>query len=280
MQNKINIQIRTMNFLFVLLFWIDLVSGSHFNGGTITWQPLDSSNTTSPVSIAITQTYSWVYSVVPCNQSSIATQTPINTVYNNNDVVKCITSCSSGYGYTSVPIARYCTNFSPILGITNTQRTDIVQLSANASFSIAFTPASPAYWRPLKAVSSASVTTATWSITTSINLNKRADNGLINTAPIGNVISPIEITINTPQQITIPVIDANNDIVKCRWARKTPIDECMDVCPPASLPAGVSLSTNCTLYITGTVNNSWYVAAIMVCIPKFLFSFSSYIQTL
>jgi hypothetical protein len=263
-----------MNFLFVLLFWTDLVSSSHFNGGTITWQPLDSSDTTSPVAIAITQTYSWVYSVVSCNQNAITTQTPINTIYNNNDVVKCITSCSSGYSYTSVPIARYCTNFSPVLGITNTQRTDIVQLSANASFSIAFSPASLAYWRPLKAVSSASTSTATWSITSTINLNKRTDNGLVNTAPIGNVISPIEILLNTPQQITIPVIDADNDILRCRWAKKTPIDECMDVCPPASLPPGVSLSTNCTLDITGTVNNSWYVAAIMVCILKLSFSYS------
>lgn len=253
-----------MFILIALLFWMNCVSSSHFNGGTITWQPLNSSDTTSPVSIAITQTYSWVYSVVPCNQTFIAGQIPINTVYNNNDVVKCITSCSSGYNYTAVPIARYCTDFSPVLGITNTQRTDIVQLSANASFSIAFTPASAAYWRPLKAVSSATVTTATWSITSTINLNKRTDNGLVNTAPIGNVISPVEIPLNTPQKITIPVIDANNDIVKCRWATKTPINECMDVCPPASLPAGVSLSTNCTLHITGAVNDSWYVAAIMV----------------
>lgn len=251
--------------LIFLLFWLNYASSSHFNGGTITWQPLDPTDTTSPVSIAITQTYSWVYTVVQCNQTAVATQIPINTVYNNNDVVKCITSCTSGYNYTSVPIARYCTNFSPILGITNTQRVDIVQLSANASFSIAFTPASAAYWRPLKAASSATNTTATWSITSTINLNRRADNGLVNTAPIGNVISPIEIPLNIPQQITIPMIDANNDVVKCRWAKKTPINECMDVCPPASLPAGVSLSTNCTLFITGAVNDSWYVAAIMVC---------------
>ena len=262
-----------MYFFFVLLLWTDHVFSSHFNGGTITWQPLNSSDTTSPVAIAITQTYSWVYSVVPCNQSVITTQTPINTVYNNNDVVKCLTSCTSGYAYTSVPIARYCTSFSPILGITNTQRTDIVQISANASFSIEFTPASTAYWRPLKAVSAASTTTATWSITATINLIKRTDIGVVNTAPVANVISPVEIPLNVPKQITIPVIDANNDIVRCRWAKKTPIDECMDVCAPNSLPTGAVLSTNCTLYVTGTFNDSWYVAAIMVCIRKFSFSF-------
>ena len=254
-----------MDVLWILFCWLRFVSTSHFNGGTITWQPLNSSDVISPVSIVITQTYSWVHPTVPCSQSMINAQTPINTIYNNNDVLGCSTACSASYGYTSpVPIARYCISFSALLGITNTQRVDIVQLSANASFSIAFDPVAVSYWRPLQLSSGATPSTASWSISTSINLDRRSDNGLLNSAPIGIVISPVKIPYNTPQQIVIPVIDANNDFLRCRWAKKTPIDECMDVCPPASLPIGVVLYSNCTLSITGTINNAWYVAAIMV----------------
>ena len=254
-----------MTIRLIWLVWLRFISTTHFNGGTITWQPLNSSDLTSPVSIAITQTYSWVYPTVNCNQAVINAQTLVDTIYNNNDVLRCSPACSASYGYTSpVPIARFCISFSATLGITTTQRLDIVQLSANASFSIAFDPAGLAYWRPLQSSSGATPSTASWSISTSINLNRRSDNGLLNTAPIGNVISPVEIPQNIPQQLVIPVIDANNDFLRCRWAKKSPVDECMDVCPPASLPPSVALSSNCTLSITGTVNNAWYVAAIMV----------------
>lgn len=249
----------------ILLCWLRFVSTAHFSGGTITWQPLNSSDVTSPVSIVITQTYSWVYPTVLCNQSMIGAQTPINTNINNNDVLGCSPTCSASYGYTyPVPIARYCISYSALLGITNTQRVDIVQLSANASFSIAFDPVAASYWRPLQSSSGGTASSASWSISTSINLNRRSDNGLLNSAPISGVISPVEIPYNIPQQIVIPVIDANADFLRCRWAKKSPIDECMDVCPPASLPTGVVLYSNCTLSITGTVNNAWYVAAIMV----------------
>ena len=267
-----------MKALCIVLFCMKYVFGTHFNGGTITWQPLNSSDMASPVSIAITQTYSWVYPTVPCNQSVINAQTPIDTTYNNNDVLACSSACPASYGYTSpVPIARFCISFSTALGITNTQRVDIVQLSVNASFSIAFNPANLAYWRPLQLSSGATPSTASWSISTSINLNRRSDNGLLNTAPIGNVISPVEIPQNIPQNLVIPVIDANNDVLRCRWARKSPIDECMEVCPPASLPAGVVLSSNCTLSITGTINNAWYVATIMVSGLIDLFSLKSFV---
>jgi hypothetical protein len=258
------IELRMKNLLFLLSF-LRPVFATHFNGGTITWQPLDSTDVTSPISIAITQTYSWVYPTVRCNQSVIAAQTPVDTTFNNNDVLRCSPACSSGFGYTTpVPIARFCISFSAALGITNTQRVDIVQLSANASLTIAFDPASAAYWRPLQSSSGATASTASWSISTWINLNRRSDNGLLNTAPIGNVISPVEIPQNIPQNLVIPIIDANNDFLRCRWARKSPVDECMDVCSPASLPSGVVLFANCTLSITGTINNAWYVAAIMV----------------
>ena len=64
------------------------------------------------------------------------------------------------------------------------------------------------------------------------------------------------------QNIFIPTIDGDNDQVRCRLANGT--NECGSACPPASLPNGTILFSNCTLLITGAKVNDWYAIAIQV----------------
>ena len=102
---------------------------------------------------------------------------------------------------------------------------------------------------------------ATWSISCLINLQMRSD-GNYNHPPVATIISPIYIPVGIQQTILIPTIDADNDQVRCRFANGT--NECGSVCPPASLPSGTMLFSNCTLIITGANVNDWYAVAIEV----------------
>jgi hypothetical protein len=86
--------------------------------------------------------------------------------------------------------------------------------------------------------------------------------GTVNSPPVAVIISPIYIPVGIQQTIFIPTIDANNDHVQCRFANDA--NECADVCPPASLPNGTIILSNCTLFITSANVGDWYAVAIMV----------------
>ncbi|CAF2463360.1 unnamed protein product [Rotaria sp. Silwood2] len=64
-------------------------------------------------------------------------------------------------------------------------------------------------------------------------------------------MSPIQIPVNQPTVITVPVADADGDPTRCRWSTSSNgIDECGGVCPPSSLPSGAIIYPNCTIIIT------------------------------
>lgn len=84
--------------------------------------------------------------------------------------------------------------------------------------------------------------------------------GTYNTPPKATMISPIYIPVGVAQQISIPTIDADNDNVRCRFANGS--KECSSVCPPSSLPSGTTISSSCTLTITGANAGDWYAVAI------------------
>ncbi|CAF1240137.1 unnamed protein product [Adineta steineri] len=66
-----------IHFLWILLLFGHYNKADHFRGGTISWKPIYNNVTTgSIISIIITQTYSWTLSIVGCNSSMIAAQSP------------------------------------------------------------------------------------------------------------------------------------------------------------------------------------------------------------
>lgn len=250
----------TVTFIFFQYFAIifTYVHAVHFLGGTVTWRPLNSSATGSPVQIVITQTYSWTTVAAPCSSTDIANSNPIpftntNGVYNR---LNCVVNCGNSGGYVAPPIYPDCTDISTIQDTTVGQRSDIVSISSNADFSVAF--ASQA-WRPLATSASAS-----WSLASAIDLTPRADNGHYNNAPVATVMSPISIPQNIPKVIYVPVADADGDTIRCRWSSSSA--ECAGVCPPTSLPSGTIIYPNCTIVITGTVVGNWFAIAITVSI--------------
>ncbi|CAF1627080.1 unnamed protein product [Adineta ricciae] len=248
----------------LLLLWIyldlfPLLNAVHFLGGTITWKPVNASATGSPIAVAITQTYSWTYSYMSCSNSLIGSSGYIPSYAGvSSETLDCISNCgSSSAGYSNISVLPRCTDFSTSVDTSVAQRTDIVNLSANDDFWVAFQDSS---WRPLQTASSAD-----WSIAAHINLKKRSDTGLYNNAPVATMMSPINIPQNTQTVIQIPVGDADGDDLRCRWSTKSGgVDECGDVCPPGSLPSGTVIYPNCTMIITGTILDSWYAVTVMV----------------
>ncbi|CAF3123133.1 unnamed protein product [Rotaria socialis] len=226
---------------FISIFAIS-IQANHFRGGTITWKPINNNvSANATVSVMITQTYIWTWPLINCTDAMIAAQSPpidLTGKSGDGDLLMCYDNCSTSGGYVGheVPITGYCTDFSAALDVTNSLLVGI-----------------GSYWH-LVALRSIG-----WSLSSLIDLNIRPDNGLINTAPVATCISYISIPVNVQQTIQIPVLDADNDIVRCRFASGT--SECANACPPTSLPTGTTLSSSCMLTITGPTAGNYYLVA-------------------
>ena len=264
-----------MHYLYIscLILLCELtIEGSHFRGGTITWKPINNSDTGSAtVSIMITQTYLWTHSVISCTNSMITNQSPtinLGSKSGNGKYLMCNDSCSTSGGYVGneVPITGYCTDFSTKLDTTVSQRSDTVSLTAGANFNAAF--GTGGGWVNLALGSSSG-----WSLSTFIDIRTRSDNGLINTAPVAAYISYVSIPAGVQKTIQIPVLDADNDYTQCRFASGS--TECVNTCPPGSLPGGTTLTVSCILTITGTSAGDYYLVALQVnCFDIDLFTIS------
>jgi hypothetical protein len=242
--------------LLALLKIILAVHGTHFEGGTISYRVVG--NNGSSLIVRITQSYTYTYPTIYCNNTYIANQWPLSfTDYQDaNATLDCIANCSTNGAYSPVPVASKCTDYSAAMSITVGRRTDDVILANGSYFVIAYASSA---WRNLSLPSG--VSNNSWSISTVIDLRVRSD-GTWNTPPVALMISPIYIPAGVQQTISIPTIDADNDNVRCRFASGT--SECGTACPPASLPAGTSISTDCNLTITGANADDWYSVALEV----------------
>ncbi|CAF4312553.1 unnamed protein product, partial [Adineta steineri] len=205
------------------------------------------------------QTYSWTYSDMKCSNGLIAANGNIPDYAGvSSDKLACITNCGTGSaGYSNIGVLPRCTDYSNVGDTSIGQRVDTVYLNANDDFSVAFQDDA---WRSLTTASSAA-----WSISTRINTMLRPDNGLYNNAPVATMMSPINIPVNKPTVINVPVADADGDTLRCRWSTKSNgVNECADVCPPGSLPSGTVIYPNCTIIITGTHYDDWFAVTLMV----------------
>ncbi|CAF1374028.1 unnamed protein product, partial [Didymodactylos carnosus] len=237
-----------INCLFLILCsLLNSNNGSHFEGGTITYKVVN--YTSSTVSIILTQSYTYILSIVFCNNTYISSQTQLNFgIYpDQTSTINCTANCSTSGGFSSIPVRSYCTDYSSALGITTGQRSDLVTLSNNSYFFVSYIGAS---YRNLTLYSTLYPYPYdfVWYITCLINLRPRPD-GRLNTPPAATIISPMYIPVGIQQYIDLPTIDVDNDNVRCRFS--SGISECGSVCAPSSLPNNTQILNNCTLIITG-----------------------------
>jgi len=115
-----------------------LVKTSHFEGGTITYKLVNTSGST--VSIMITQTYIYRWAVIYCDNAGILSQSIANiTGYSDYTAnLTCVANCTTTGGYIPISVVGFCTDYSSVLSISVTERTDIVNLTIGAYFTVAF----------------------------------------------------------------------------------------------------------------------------------------------
>ncbi|CAF1161339.1 unnamed protein product [Adineta steineri] len=200
--------------LFILCITFIVAHGVHFNGGTITWAPIDPYDNSSSVNITITQSYAWAYPTITC-----ANDVPITTSGRStqNWNLTCVVDCSTDGGYSTKPIdiLTDCSTVFSSLGIMNSERSHNMTLDSGAHFYLANVGSA---WVALNSPAESGLE---WSIVTFIDLRMRPD-GFIDTPPVASVVSPQYAIVNETIQINIPVSDVNvGDDVRCRWATYT-----------------------------------------------------------
>lgn len=99
---------------FVLALWLNIVLASHYKGGTITWRPVDELSTANPVQILIQEKHTWTYPRFDCNPTIIQNKA---AYYDANaastyPIIKCIGTCSTTGGFTSINHITYCTDYN------------------------------------------------------------------------------------------------------------------------------------------------------------------------
>ena len=199
-----------MMLIYILtLFDILIVESSHFYGGTVTWKPLNNTDTNSQLSIMFTQSYQWrlSYALSYCNESYILNQSPKIPV--DTSQLQCITTPSSSCGgYIPLNITEYCTDFSTFIDSSSGQISEVVTIAASSKFCVAFQSSA---WIGLQINCGTSGTTtsnsstigtttiptcldtgAAWSIGCCIDLSIRPD-GIINTPPVATIMSRMYI---------------------------------------------------------------------------------------
>jgi hypothetical protein len=197
----------------LLLVYAIAIDGIHFNGGTITWMPIDPYDNSSSITITIIQSYSWTYPLITCTNN-----VPISTSGRVNSNLTCVSECSTdgNYSLNPIDILTDCISASSSLGMMASQRSKNVTLTADARFYLAYVGSA---WRALNYPTQSGLE---WSIVSLIDISMRPD-GFINTPPVANIVSPQYVIVNKTSQIVIPVSDVNaGDDVRCRWSVYTP----------------------------------------------------------
>ncbi|CAF1494176.1 unnamed protein product [Didymodactylos carnosus] len=232
-----------------------ITKANHFNGGAITWKPVNNSAITAPIQIEIIQTYTWIKSQVDC--PTIGLPISIGTKTGCCSNLNCTVNCATSTSYTAPPITpSSCIGYSTSLDLSYSQRTDIVSLNADDYFTVAFVSPSGTYRLLMSNLS------AKWTIASVIDIRRRMDTGKINTPPVALVFSPTSIPFGTTTQIHIPFLDVDGDDVICRWSAG--VGECQDVCYPAEIPALTTVSTGCVISIAPLLVTDWYCAPLQV----------------
>ena len=215
---------------FLLIFIFHSVESRHFLGGTISWKVLNNENpTNSSVPVTFTQSYQWKESATYCNQSLIFVYPPVSV---NPDILQCVSPTSLCGGYTTLSTQGYCMDSNLISDTRASYILHTENITVGSKFCVAF---QNIYWMVLQAPScttSCPLSSAGWSIGSCLDLTIRP-NGFINTSPIANMISRMywcgvlvktiyvcllfiaaKVPVNTITNIKIPVLDADNDILR------------------------------------------------------------------
>ncbi|CAF3395486.1 unnamed protein product [Rotaria socialis] len=184
-----------------------------------------------------TESYQWKHSFsspTACDQSTIVNESP--TISGVNANLQCTTTSTTCGSYTAVSIAEYCTDFSALADSSSGQISTVENITAGSAFCVVFQGSG---WIGLQSSNCGSSGRRK-----SKTKSNSGGSGTTTGVTCYSASAAIEVSINTLTDITIPVIDADNNYTSWRWARKTAaLDECGDVCQAA--PGSVLDAKSC-----------------------------------
>ncbi|XP_065944893.1 uncharacterized protein [Magallana gigas] len=231
----------------LLLSLVPLAKSDHFRGGTISWQP-----TGVGYEVQFSFRLGWAYNRGPgCTPSLIGSLvTGMNTSY-----WQCTSGCSSTQNLDNVNYI--CTGASVQENWEQGERTFNYVFPGEGPFVVEF---ASCCWISLDYGSGSS-----WSIQTTVNLATRTDINQPNSSPVTTGKPLYTVQYGCHIAIQIPVADANDDIVRCRWSKGS---ECVSVC--SSLPSATLDEETCTIFFpsTHTVNGMYAVAITVEDFPR------------
>jgi hypothetical protein len=216
-----------MNYLILfLIFFHRLVDASHFRYGMITWTPLSNGTKfgVSYVELSVTTSWAWrnnYSSNTICDDSIISS----GQLMGVNSPIYC-----SGCNASTIPITdseMYCTGYSPttVENWSFGYRTQTLTIYSSPSDI-------EMYFNGTAWIDLVPIINADWMVKAKLNLAVRKDNGLINTSPVLLSYPSYCVRQGYIYTIIIPIFDANQDDVRCRWATNSTTggDECAGIC--------------------------------------------------
>jgi hypothetical protein len=214
--------------LFILLY-AHHSNSSHFKGETIMWKPVLINSSMAIVDITVKSAWRRNYNYYMwCNQSSILNgSSPLGE--------------SGLYVYPATFLKPfpgvYCTEYSVEENWSYGEITVTVKYAypyAEANYTIGYS--NGAAWQSVLNYG------GIYYLSSLVSLKIQNHTKAINQSPITSVWPSLKIPVGIYQELNIPVMDADSDIIRCRWASG---NECGDSC---SRPPNVTLDeTNCIL---------------------------------
>ncbi|XP_015762912.1 PREDICTED: uncharacterized protein LOC107341958 [Acropora digitifera] len=95
-----------------------------------------------------------------------------------------------------------------------------------------------------------------------VNLTVRDDTGRMNTSPVTTMTPIVRLKFGCNHTIFIPVTDADNDEVRCRWA--TGYGECGGICGGNGIPNAWMHARECKITYSATEYTGFYAAPVMI----------------
>ncbi|XP_078331912.1 uncharacterized protein LOC111109459 isoform X4 [Crassostrea virginica] len=245
--------------IFLLLF--SPVLCSHFRGGSLSWAP-----TSKPSEIKISHQMAWrrsYSSSAYCDDAKISSQA--------NITVSASTYCRAGCNSTSSVSSLYgrCIAFSASEDWTLTEGSFLFKAPTPG---IAYTLRTEfCCWQSLRNGGSSSDIR----LTMTADLRPRTDTGVINSSPVVTMTPIVRLLSGCSHQIQIPIIDADGDIVRCRFPTSSNSNECGYLCdglPGSSLDSNTCLFSYNTTYGTGTYGVSVQIEDFATTAPSVVLS--------
>ena len=231
-----------------LASFVAIAHASHFRGGLVHLKTVGPISQTTGLTLDVTQRYGWRRSYghnTYCDDSTIASKHVIANV----GYLHCRVGCSG-----SLSVGIYCTDYSITGDWTVGERVQRIPLPFAPNMEASFASAA---WLNNLVIGGGS----SWELRVKLNLTATLAERTENASPETKMEPIVNLLYGCNHTITIPVEDADGDVVRCRWAEST-YRECGGVC--RAFPDAVLNERDCTIFYSATGIIGLYAVAIQI----------------